>query len=873
MKSLYNSIFICLSWVLFLESSKAQSTKYLYQQKNIPIHQRVDDLMKRMNAEEKFMQLFMLHESKPLQLNSIYRNGVMGMQYRLNFVQKNDSTKNELEIARAYKQVGNQIQQEIISKSRWGIPTIFFEESLHGLCSDQSTIFPQAIALAASFDTSLMNRVAQEMAFQARRRGIRQVLSPVVNLATDVRWGRTEETYGEDPYLSACMGAAFVHAFESNGVITTPKHFIVNVGDGGRDSYPIFLSEDALYETHLQPFIACFNAGARSLMAAYNSYNGEPCSANDYLLKKVIRHQLNFKGLVISDAGAVGGANVLHQTSNSYPLSAKKSIESGLDVILQTDIQHTKLFNPYFLQAKVNAKDFDNAVRRVLTTKMEIGLFDQAFADTNTIELNDKAIHDLAHEAAIKSIVLLRNENQVLPISAEVKKILICGPDADEMRCGGYSAQHTPLKTFVDAMRSQSPTSVQIEYIQACNRNSKDYIAIPDSCFKQLELDVFSNPTFDGPPIIHRNEKNVNFQYTWNAPLPNSTPRFYSIRYTGYLFFPKSGNVQVGIRASDGYHLTFKNHQSITSPIKKGYSQQFIWMNVNKGDSIPFELTFSECKGNAKLEMIWSNDDSSERESINNCIEKSKTADLVIFAGGIEEGEFQDRSSLHLPGKQEYVLRNLQQHAKALVLISMGGSAIIIPPDCMPHAHVHAWYPGESGAEALADILWGKENPSGKLPITFPISEGQLPLSYYHHPTGRGDDYFDLSGEAMYPFGFGLSYSNFKFHKPDMDTIYISKNKKGTFEINIENMGAFDGDEVVQLYVHTDFMPQTFPIQMLRQFKRIHLAAHTAKKVTFTLSNQTFAIGKNKIYPGFYEIQIGASSRDIRQRVICKLLD
>src|SRR5688572_7894711 len=350
--------------------------KIPYKDATLPVDQRVKDILGRMTVEEKFWQLFMI----PGDLEGIapdqYKHGVFGFQVSASSKGNEDTQQllkyNTSEGALALTRKINAIQKYFIEQSRLGIPIIPFDEALHGLVREGATAFPQAIGLAASFDTTLMREVSQAIAIETKARGIRQVLSPVVNLANDVRWGRVEETYGEDPYLSAEMGVAYVTSFEKMDIITSPKHFVSNVGDGGRDSYPIHFSERFLEETHFVPFKACFTrGGSRSVMTSYNSYDGVPCTANDWLLNKKLKGEWDFNGFVISDASATGGSVVLHNTAPNSAVAGEQAIEAGLDVIFQTDYNHHKLFISAFLDGRLDPKKMDDAVSRVLKAKFE----------------------------------------------------------------------------------------------------------------------------------------------------------------------------------------------------------------------------------------------------------------------------------------------------------------------------------------------------------------------------------------------------------------------------------------------------------------------------------------------------------------------
>ena len=412
-----------------------------YKNPKLPIEERVKDLIARMTPEEKFWQLFMI----PGDLSDgkeKYKNGIFGFQVSakgnkdaagqlLNY----SAASNALQTAKLI----NSIQKYFVEETRLGIPIIPFDEALHGLVRDGATAFPASIGLAATWDTSLMNLVATAIAHETKSRGIRQILSPVVNIASDVRWGRVEETYGEDPFLSSEMGVAFVSPFEKMGVVTTPKHFIDNSGDGGRDSYPIDIDERLLDEIYLPPFKACFErGGSRSVMTSYNSLNGSPCTANNWLLNEKLKGQMNFQGFVISDASAVGGANVLHYTAKDYPDASAKAINNGLDVIFQTAYEHYKLFIPPFLDGRIDQKTIDSAVARVLRVKFELGLFENPYVNEGEAnKWNGNREHRaLAKEAALKSIVLLKNarmpgqDKPVLPLKKSVKSIAVIGTDA-----------------------------------------------------------------------------------------------------------------------------------------------------------------------------------------------------------------------------------------------------------------------------------------------------------------------------------------------------------------------------------------------------------------------------------------------------------
>ena len=409
-------------FLLIFVSNLCFSQVLPYKNSNLPTEERVNDLLSRMTMEEKFWQLFMipgdLSEGKEK-----YKNGIFGLQ-----VSTKGSSGGAAEQLLNYGNSGsaesvaekiNNIQKYFIEETRLGIPLIVFDEALHGLVRDGATAFPQAIGLAATWNTELMKEVAHAIAMEVKSRGIRQILSPVLNIARDVRWGRTEETYGEDPFLTTQMGISFISEFEKLGVIMTPKHFVANVGDGGRDSYPIHFNERLLEEIYFPAFKAAFQkANALSVMTSYNSLDGSPCTANNWLLNKKLKDEWGFKGFVISDAGATGGANVLHFTTKDYAESAKRSIENGLDVIFQTSYSHFPLFYEAVEKGIIDEHAIDEAVKRVLRAKFNLGLFENPFVDPAEAKIwNGNPKHrDLALKAAKESIVLLKNENNILTL-------------------------------------------------------------------------------------------------------------------------------------------------------------------------------------------------------------------------------------------------------------------------------------------------------------------------------------------------------------------------------------------------------------------------------------------------------------------------
>jgi beta-glucosidase len=581
-----------------------------------------------------------------------------------------------------------------------------------------------------------MAEVADAVAEETRSRGIRQVLSPVVNIARDVRWGRVEETYGEDPLLTSRMAVAFVRAFEKRGVIATPKHFVANVGAGGRDSYPIADGERYLREIDFPPFLAALReGGARSIMTAYNSWDGVPCSAHPRLLTGILKGEWAFRGFVISDACSVGGSFSLHLTSGSYDESGRQAWESGLDVIFQTEIGHAGLFREAITAGRVGAARIDDAVRRVLRAKMELGLFEDPYVDPAEAErLNGHPDHRaLARKAARESLVLLKNEGGVLPFAEHgPKSIAVIGPDAVEARLGGYSGPGIRKVTLLDAVRERAAgTGTTVRYAAGCGRKSGDASAVDQA------------------------------------------------------------------------------------------------------------------------------------------VRLARASDLALVAAGIEEGEARDRSDIRLPGRQAEMIARVAATGTPTVVIIYGGSAVAMSEWIgAADAVVMAWYPGEEGGGAVSDVLWGDADPSGRLPITFPLAVGQLPLVYNHNPTGRFDGYLDLPGDPLFPFGFGLSCTEFDYSGLNVEPAAMGPDGTARVSCTVRNVGARSGAEVVQLYVHDRLASVVRPVLELKGFRKLVLGPGASATVSFDLGPEELSLFdaklKRVVEPGDFEILVGSSSRDIR---------
>lgn len=844
-----------------------------YRDPTLPTDARVRDLLDRMTLDEKFWQLFMIPGDLDDPSND-YSNGVFGLQV---------STKpGSGNVARAHAERINAIQKYFVERTRLGIPIIPFEEAVHGLAREGATVFPAAIALAATWDTALVGRVSRAIARETRSRGIRDVLSPVINIANDVRWGRVEETYGEDPLLSSRMGVTFVSAFERAGIVATPKHFIANVGEGGRDSYPIDVSERMLDEMYFPPFKATITqAHARSVMSSYNSIDGSPATQNRALLTDKLKRAWGFTGFVISDAAATGGATVLHHTEATTATATHDAFEAGLDVVFQSSWPQHRPYLDAFRRGLVPDSVIDASVSRVLRAKFELGLFENPYVNPDSAAYwNRHADHRaLAREAARASVVLLRNEHGTLPLARGLKSVAVIGSDASEARLGGYSAPSPDRVSILAGISERAGVSVR--YAAGPGRVTREYVVVGteqlasnDSgrTVRGLRGEYFDNNTLTGAPRVVRTDPRIDFGWTLNSPGRGIPFDWYSVRWIGQLTVPASGVRRIGVEGNDGYRLSIDGRIVIDNWVKQSYGAHLANVTLRPGSTHDIKLEYFESTGNARVKLVWDagvRDD--WRSKIDSAVSVARQSDVAIVVAGIEEGEFRDRALLSLPGHQEELIERVAATGKPTVVVLVGGSAIT-----MSHwidrvgAVVDAWYPGEEGGHAVADVLFGDYDPAGRLPITFAMSEGQLPLYYDHKPTGRGDDYVDLTGQPLFPFGFGLSYTTFAYSALDIAPAEIPASGTATIRCRVKNTGTRAGDEVVQLYTHDILASVARPVMQLASFERVHLAPGEEREIRFEVSREQLQMLDRDMHwvvePGAFRIMIGGSSKDIRLR-------
>ncbi len=763
-------IFFCCCFVSVLMTiSHAQPVKGLpYQNQHLSDNVRAMDLIKRMSLEEKVNQLMAVWDNNPDRFDSkffsdvtraktVFGSGVNSVQPYFADIRETVATR-------------NRIQKYLIENTKWGIPALFVDEGQHGLMKPEATSFPMAIGLACSWDPVLFTEVYTIAANEMRSRGTHHVLSPVIDVCRDPRWGRVEETYGEDPYLNGVLGTAAVKGFQGsdNGsigaghVAATLKHFVGHgQPEGGINQGPANYSERVLREFHMPQFkVVIDSAKPLAVMPSYNEIDGIPSHNNTWLLKNVLRSEWRYKGMIVSDYDGISQLYEKHQVAADKKEAAMKAFNSGV----QFEFPKANYYNylpELAKEGKVKIADIDSAVYRILYLKFQLGLFENPYVDeANAVAVSKApASRAVALKAAQESVVLLKNENNLLPLQkGKYKKIAVVGPCSNNVFTGGYSGEPYQKITIVDGIKNKVGNGSEVLFAQGCK-------------------------------------------------------------------------------------------------IVNNLSQSYANWQSDKVD-------FTSHAENVQL--------------INEAIAVAKEADIIIVAVGETEHltreawsktHIGDAQTLDLFGDQEDLVKAMMATGKPVVVYLMNGRPLSINYTAknVP-AILEGWYMGQETGTAVADILFGDINPSGKLTITIPKSAGQLPLYYNHKPSAQFHNYVSQDVLPLYPFGFGLSYTNFTYSNLRLSTGRVSIGQTVEAFVDITNSGKVKGDEIVEMYIHDKVASVTRPVIELKGFERITLQPGETKTVRFKIDKSKLSFWNYNmqytVEPGEFDIMVGKSSVD-----------
>ena len=754
-----------------------------YRDANVAIEARVDDLLRRMTLDEKVAQLLCLwpQAGDPAHLGQ----GILDDQGRFDPAAARQLISQGIgQIARPSEgkdiaqgiRFANRIQRFLTEETRLGIPAMFHEEGLHGHMASGATSFPQALAMSCAWDVELTERVYTAVAAEMRARGAHQALSPVLDLGRDPRWGRTEETYGEDPYLTSRLGVAAIHGFQGRGadtllplasgrVVATAKHFAVHGQNyGGINVAPANFSERTVRQVFLPPFLAAVQeAGVLSVMASYNEIDGVPAHANEHLLVDILRGEWGFRGFVVSDYYGIAQLRDLHHVVDEKETAAHIALGVGVDIELPDPDCYRDLAAAV-ATGDIDVADIDRSVRRILRAKFVAGCFDDPYASTvEAVQIIGSDAHgQLALQAARESVVLLKNEDGLLPLdTSELTRVAVIGPNADRPLLGGYTDPVGPGHTVTVAEGIR-------EWL---NENT---------------------------------EGRVQFSY------------------------------HEGCR--------------ITEPESNWFADEVALADPEQDDRRLLEAVATARDADVSILVLGGNE-ATARE-------------------GWSEGHLGDRENLDLLGRQQELVDQILALGKPVVVVLLGGRPLSVEKiaDEVP-AILNGFYLGQEGGTAVAEILFGEVNPSGKLSITFPRSVGQIPAHYNQKPSARRG-YLFADKAPLFAFGHGLSYTEFSYSAPVLSEDEIPPGGETSVRVRVQNDGVRTGTEIVQFYIRDEVSTVTRPMLELRGFERVTLEPGEAVDVHFPITSESLAgVGLDNrwsVEPGLFQILVGPSSTDLQ---------
>ncbi len=802
---------------------------------------------------------------------------------------------------------------------RLGVPAYdWWNEVLHGVARTpfKVTVYPQAIAMAATFDTSSLFTMADFSAIEGRavhNKAIRlgranerylglTYWTPNINIFRDPRWGRGQETYGEDPFLTAMLGKAFVHGLQGDDpkylkAAACAKHYAIHSGpEPSRHVFNAVTSDYDLWNTYLPAFKELVvNAKVAGVMCAYNAYQTQPCCGNDMLMTNILRNQWQFTGYVTSDCGAIDDFYRNHKTHPDAVSASADAVLHGTDI--DCGNAAFKALVEAVKQGKITEKQIDVSVKRLFSIRFRLGMFDPEsmvkYAQTSENELESPAHKAHSLKMAQQSIVLLKNTNNTLPLSKKIKKIAILGPNADNAISvlGNYNGTPSEIVTPLQGIKNKLGKDVEVVYEKAVNYTNDTLLVYKDlknqytiNGKQGFKAEYFTNKDLKGDPEIVQTETTVD--HNWQegeAVVGKIMATNFSARYTTEFKADQDGETTFEVEGDDGYRFLVDDKEVINAWLRNRFGARTYRLKTEKNKTYKLTLEYYQAEGKATVRLRAGNFEKTDLSALSN---RLKDADVILFVGGISpqlEGEEMrvnnpgfdggDRTSIQLPAVQTEAMKALRATGKPVVFVMMTGSALAITnEDATVPAIINAWYGGQSAGTAIADVLFGDYNPAGRLPVTFYKSDKDLPDFNDYSMENRTYRYF--KGTPLYPFGYGLSYTNFSYSDITVPAA-INSNKKIVISVKVTNTGKRDGDEVVQLYISPSKTSDPL-IRSLKGFKRISLKAGEGKLVTFSLSPQDFSVndtaGKTKLMTGKAIISIGGGQPDTQLKTSSNFL-
>jgi len=751
------------------------------------------------------------------------------------------------------------------------------EEALHGLGGAGYTIFPQAIALASTWNPDILKSVGKAIAAEMRSCNIHFNFGPVLDLARDPRWGRTEETYGEDPYLTSRLAVSYVQGMQGDDLasvtsaIAEPKHFAGHgIPQGGANQGPVHIGPREMLETMLRPFEAAITeGGALGIMCAYHELDGIPCAGNPSLLTDMLRGKWGFGGIVVSDLGAIRQLETKHYVANDPADAIRQAMTAGIDVQFY-DYPH-RVFEEAIVRSveegSLPLEILDRNVGHVLRLKFLLGLFENPCVNTGLASRTLRHPDHLALslQAAREAVCLLKNQDSLLPLQKSVQRIAVIGQGAFTAQLGDYSGTGgRRYVSLLDGVRSIVSPETQVIYAAGDVSEMSlpaQWLRAKDGNQAGLTAEYYSNSDFSGSAYVARTDASVDFNWAIALPAQGMPSDLFSVRWSGSISADREAKGELTIPMQDAMRVWLDDKLILDSfnPDKMHRAS----VTFTQGSAHSLLVEYRKSGGGSQVRIGWSE----EGYGIEQAASAARDADIAIVALGENSlmcGEGLDRSSLDLPELQERLLKAIHATGTPVVLVLQNGRPLSINwANANVPAILEAWYPAELGGTALAEVIFGDYNPAGRLPVTLPKSVGQLPLTYDRKPSDQGS-YVDANREPLFPFGFGLSYTTFEYSGLDISPVAPAVDDPVHVSVKVTNTGKQAGDEVVQLYVRDRVGTVTTPIKALKGFKRIHLAPGETQTVSFTLGFAELSLinleMKRVVEPGEFEVQVGGSS-------------
>lgn len=850
MRKVYRLVFM----LTLLALNTFAQENFAFKNPNLTTEQRVDDLVSRMSIDEKISQLM---DSSP-------------------------------------------------AIERLGVPEYnWWNESLHGVArAGYATVFPQSISIASSWDRQLIFDVANVISDEARAKhheylrrgqhGMYQGLtfwSPNVNIFRDPRWGRGHETYGEDPFLTGQLGLKYVNGLQGTDakylkVIATAKHYAVHSGpEPSRHLFNAETSDIDLYETYLPAFRTLVKEGhVYSVMGAYNRFRGESCSASPFLFN-ILRNVWGFDGYIVSDCGAVTDIWKYHKITGDAATASALALKDGLDLECGSSFKSLK---EAIDRKLISEADIDIAVKRLFTARFKLGMFDPEeivpYAQI-PYSVNNNSAHDwLARVASQKSIVLLKNQNNTLPLSRDIKTVAVIGPNANDVQSlwGNYSGVPSNPITVLKGIKNKLEPNAKVLYAKGTDlAKGVPAMKVVPSIYLQNENGVqgltgeyFDNTEWQGKPLFTRIDDTIDFHWDIDTPDPRLKMGNYSVKWTGYIIAPKTGLYNISEWSKP--FMTIEIETGKTSGGKNNHHPRIRPQKIELEAGKKYKITvkYQNFYGDAIAQLLWAEP---QENVLQEAVQVAGQADAIVLVLGLNERlegeemkveadgfEGGDRTSLNLPANQEELMKAMTATGKPVILVLINGSALSInwANDHVP-AILTAGYPGQQGGNAIADVLFGDYNPAGRLPVTYYKSTDQLPAFENYDMKGRTYRYFQK--KPLYSFGFGLSYTKFKYSNLKLPT-NVTPEKDFEILVDVTNIGERDGDEVIELYLKDEKASTPRPILQLEGFERINLKKGETKTVRFTITPRQLSLinkkGQRVIEPGWFTISVGGKQPD-----------